>query len=138
VREGVDPQRVARLARLREYRSTYRLLNEVERAKIRLSEHETAAVDLGFLNEAFEVVCDRQGFSGSTTRLLDRLTDLISETLKQGQTEPDVVYLTGGMAGAPIVRQHLESVFGTLPLTDSDHFGSVTTGLTIWARNQFS
>ncbi|MDA1076512.1 MAG: molecular chaperone [Proteobacteria bacterium] len=138
VREGVHPRRIARLARLREVRSTYRLLNEVERAKVNLSEHETAAVGLGFLNEAVEVVCDRKGFGRSTTRLLDRLSDLISETLKQGQTRPDVVYLTGGMAGAPVVRQHLEKVFGRLPLTDSDHFGSVTTGLTIWARNQFT
>jgi hypothetical chaperone protein len=62
---------------------------------------------------------------------------LIGETLKQGQTKPDAVYLTGGMARSEVVREHLRRVCGDLSLVDSDHFTSVTRGLALWAGRIF-
>jgi hypothetical chaperone protein len=137
VRDARVPERIDRLRRLRENRSTYRLLNEVEQAKIALSDNLESRVDLAFINEGDQLVCTPDDFSTASKRLLERLAGLIQETLAQAGTQPDVVYLTGGMARAPVVRSYLAEVFGPLAFTDSDHFGSVTTGLTIWAKNQY-
>ena len=40
-----------------------------------------------------------------------------------------MIYLTGGMARATIVRSYLEQKFPAARFVDSDHFASVTQGL---------
>lgn len=49
-----------------------------------------------------------------------------------------VIYLTGGMARATIIRRYLESEFPDARFVDSDHFASVTEGLTLWAQRLFA
>ena len=58
--------------------------------------------------------------------------------LEQAGTNPDVVYLTGGMARSAVVRAHLDLVLGNLRYVDSDHFASVTEGLTIWSARTYA
>ena len=57
--------------------------------------------------------------------------------MKQAGTRPDVVYLTGGMAGSTVVRDYLVRVMPDVTFVDSDHFGSVTQGLAIWSERLF-
>jgi hypothetical chaperone protein len=57
--------------------------------------------------------------------------------MKQAGTKPDVAYLTGGMAGSTVVRDYLGRVLPDVAFVDSDHFGSVTQGLAIWAERLF-
>ncbi len=137
-REAVNPERFVRLIRLREGRATYRLLREAEQAKIGLSAAKEASAGLDFVEPGLQVACSRQDLATSAERLLEHLAGLIRETRIQGGCEPDAVYLTGGMARSQVVRGHLAKVCGDLPLIDSDHFTSVTRGLTIWAGRIFS
>ena len=136
-REAVNPERVRRLIRLREGRATYRLLREAEQAKIDLSDSQTASASLDFVEPALQVTCTREDLATSAERLLEHLAGLISETRAQGASEPDAVYLTGGMARSEVVRGHLKRICGNVPLIDSDHFTSVTRGLAIWAGRIF-
>jgi hypothetical chaperone protein len=136
-REATCPGRFERLIRLRSGRGSYRLLREAELAKIALSVAQSVEVDLTFLEAGLEPACNRRDLEVSAGRLLAHLAELIGETLKQGQTKPDAVYLTGGMARSEVVREHLRRVCGDLPLVDSDHFTSVTRGLALWAGRIF-
>ncbi|MCZ6852881.1 MAG: molecular chaperone [Gammaproteobacteria bacterium] len=137
VRDGCYPERVERLRTLRNKRSTYRLLREVELAKIALSEELSADVDLDFLEELYSQRCTREQLKQGSERLLQRLQGLINEVRNQAGVDPDVVYLTGGMARSAVVRAHLDTVLGGIEYLDSDHFASVTQGLTIWARELY-
>ena len=136
-RDAKAPERAARLLRLRDGRDTYRLIRDVELGKIRLSEHEQTDIALDFLDSGLSVAVTRDAFRRSVGRLLDHLTGLIRETVRAAATEPDVIYLTGGMAGSAVVRRHLAGLFSDVPQVDSDHFASVTEGLTLWADRVF-
>jgi hypothetical chaperone protein len=138
VRDAVTPQRLVRLRRLREGRSTYRLLRQIELSKIALSEQDRTKVDLTFLETGLAVDSSRAELQQSAGRLLAHLEALISEVRAQAQVEPDAVYLTGGMARSTVVRDHLRRSCGDRPLVDSDHFAAVTAGLTLWAARHFS
>jgi hypothetical chaperone protein len=138
VRDGTHPERIQRLLALQRGRLSYRLLREVEAAKIALSSAERARVDLEFVEAGFVVDCDRHDLEEGAGRLLDHLDGLIDEVRRQAGVAPDVVYLTGGMAGSAVVRAHLDRLLANVPRVDSDHFASVTEGLTVWARRYFA
>jgi len=138
VRDAVTPQRVVRLRRLREGRSTYRLLRQIELGKIALSDQDRTKVDLTFLETGLAADSSRAELQQSAGRLLAHLEALISEVCAQAQVKPDAVYLTGGMARSTVVRDHLRRICGDRPLVDSDHFAAVTAGLTLWAARHFS
>jgi hypothetical chaperone protein len=137
-RDAVHPEKFVRLLRLREGRGTYQLLRTAELAKIGLSEAEDVMVDLEFIDPGLALPCSRTGLAESVERLLEHLAGLISETREQGNSRPDAIYLTGGMARSQVVRDHLEKVCGNVPLVDSDHFTSVTQGLALWAARVFA
>ena len=137
-REAVVPERIRRLGRLRRGRSSYRLLKEVEAAKVALSAQPSAEVDLEFLDESLAAACDRQLLERSSERLLTHLGALIRETRAQAGVAPDAVCLTGGMGGSAVVRDYLASMCSDTPLVDSDHFQAVTSGLTLHAARSFA
>jgi hypothetical chaperone protein len=137
VREAQHPERVMRLRKLRSERSSYRLLNQVEIAKIGLSDDLRATVDLEFVEPELQVVTQRDALEKSSERLLTHLGELVDEVRRQAGTQPDVAYLTGGMARSAVVREHLGRVLGGVRYVDSDHFASVTQGLTLRSRTFF-
>lgn len=138
VRDAAEPEKIARLVKLREQRLTYRLARSAELAKIALSESPETCVDLGYLEPELEAHVREADYAVAVERLLDHLHDVVAEVLAQGETLPDVVYLTGGMAKSPVVRGFLDHRFPDVRYVDSDHFGSITEGLTIWASRVFS
>ena len=138
IRDGDAPTKIARLAKLRENRLTYRLARSAELAKIALSERDEVHVDLGYVEAGLEAQLIEADYEVAVQRLLDHLHGVVSEVLAQGSTVPDLVYLTGGMAKSPVVRSFLDRRFPEADYVDSDHFGSITEGLTIWASRVFS
>ena len=110
----------------------------MELGKIDLSQALHALIDLSFVEPGFAADVTRDEFAEGSERLLQRLGALIDEVVGQAGIKPDVVYLTGGMARAVIVRERLRQVLGDVPHVDSDHFASVTEGLTLHAQRIFA
>jgi hypothetical chaperone protein len=48
------------------------------------------------------------------------------------------VYVTGGSGQSPIIRQAIAQTLGDIAVVDGDHFGSVASGLTVWAGRVFA
>ena len=90
------------------------------------------------MDEGLEAQLREADYEIAVERLLDHLHGVVAEVLAQGNTAPDLVYLTGGMAKSPVVRTFLDRRFPDADYVDSDHFGSITEGLTIWASRVFS
>ncbi len=126
-----------RLLSLRDSRSSYRFVAASENAKIRLSEASSVEVDLGFIEPELAVGLTELQLASASEKLLLHLRSLLEEVLTQGSTQPDLVYLTGGMARSPLARASVQAVLPHVPLVDSDHFLSVTEGLTIWSKRLF-
>ena len=137
VQEAAEPAKLRRLHVLRERRMTYRLVRAAELTKIALSEAATNAADLAFLEPGLRIEVSREGLEGASERLIAHLKGLVSDVLRLGQTQPDAVYLTGGMARSVLVRAALVDALPGIEVIDSDHFASVTEGLTLWAHRLF-
>ena len=131
VRDGV-PQ-IERLRKVQSGGLTYRLMQASEAAKIGLTDAPEVAVNLTFVESGLAVDADRAQMRESCERLLVHLDTLVREVVAQAGAVPDVLYLTGGMAKSSVVRGYLAEVLPDLRAVDSDHFVSVTEGLTLWA-----
>ena len=58
----------------------------------------------------------------------------MQEAVNQAGVNPDLIFVTGGSAKSPVIREAVSQVMGDIPLLDGDHFGSVVSGLTEWAH----
>ena len=137
-RDAIPAHRCARLLTLREQRATYRLLREVELGKIGLSSAEQVKVDCTAFEQGLLVPANAAQLNAACERLLHHLRALIDEVSTQAGREPQRVYLTGGMSKAQIVRDFLQATYAGVEFIDSDHFVSVTEGLTVWARGLYA
>jgi hypothetical chaperone protein len=137
VRDAEMPVRVRRLLRVQQERLGYRLVRSAELAKIGLSDHDCVTVDLSYVESVLTTPARRDDLEHASERLLRHLHGLVTETIVLGGRDPDLVYLTGGMARAPLVRAYLSRVLPGMPFIDSDHLGSVTQGLTLHAGRLF-
>ena len=63
-----------------------------------------------------------------------KMIELVKEAIQQGQKKPDVIYMTGGSARSPILRQAVEEAVPNVPIVSGNYFGSVTAGLARWAE----
>jgi hypothetical chaperone protein len=128
----------ARLLHLQRERATWRLVASAERGKIALSDMTETDLDLNFVVPGLVLSASRETLQVATERLIEHLRSLLQDVLRQGNVEPDLVYLTGGMAQATLTRDCVRDVLRDIPIADSDHFLSVTEGLTLWAARLFS
>ena len=136
-REAVASERAQRLLAVCEQRATYRVLRGVELAKIELSSSERAHIDFGDLEQGFGVTTTSEQLLAAFERLLEHLQSLVDEAVKSAGVAPERVYLTGGMAKSRVVREFLQASYPNVSFVDSDHFLSVTEGLTLWAQRLF-
>jgi len=135
--EARSPERLARLKAVQTGRLTYRIVRSAEVAKVALSDEQNTAIDLDYLEQGLLGATDRLEFAQACERLLVHLQGLVGEAVTAAGRQPDVIYLTGGMAHAPIVRSYLDREYPLAKFVDSDHFASVTEGLTLWAQRLF-
>jgi hypothetical chaperone protein len=135
--EAKIPERLGRLRAVQTQRLSYRVVRSAELAKVALSDDERTTIDLDYLEQGLRGEATRGQFAQACERLLVHLRGLVDEAVAAAGRAPDVIYLTGGMARATIVRDYLDLKFPGARFVDSDHFASVTEGLTLWAERLF-
>mgnify|MGYP000344939566 CR=1 FL=1 len=133
-RDCTEPDVIARLIRLRKNKQNQQLVRYAENAKIALSDVIDTNVDLSFAETDLAARVTRADLANAIERPLERIITLMQEAVKQAGKQPDVIYVTGGSAKSPVIREAVERIFGDVPLLDGDHFGSVVSGLTEWAQ----
>ncbi len=133
-RETIEPDVFQRFILLRENKQNFALIRKAELAKIALSHNNNSEVDLTAYTSGLIVDIQHQQLVAASQILLDKVKHLTQEAINQTQQEPDLVYLTGGGAKSRLLKetltQHLSS---HMPLIEGDHFGSVVSGLGVWA-----
>ena len=135
LRDTAEPEKFQRLVAMRETRRNFSLVTRAERAKIALSDSAATPVDLrDFSSELCPTLLQTQLIQASAP-LLEKIKQLVQLAIIEAQTRPDLVYLTGGSAKSHLVKNALSEFLGAdMPLVDGDYFGSVVTGLGIWAQ----
>ena len=137
-RDSVQPHLLQRLLNMREEKQNHHLVRSAEQAKINLSDHLLTHVDLSYIEKDLSCDIQREQLSAAIARPQARMLRLMEEAINQAGIKPDLIYVTGGSAKSPILRQAIEDKMGAIDVVDGDHFGSVAAGLTVWAQRIYA
>ncbi|AOM41030.1 molecular chaperone [Xenorhabdus hominickii] len=137
-RDAQEPEKIARLLKVYQDTLGYSLVRSAEEAKIALSGQSEYLVQLNLLSEVIEVNIEYDQMVAAIDSTKTKMANLVSEAVTQGGINPDVIFMTGGSASSPILRQAVKQELPGIPLVGGNYFGSVTTGLARWAEICFA
>ncbi|WJV60870.1 molecular chaperone [Pectobacteriaceae bacterium C52] len=137
IRDAREPEQVKRLLTVWQQKLSYRLVRVAEEHKIALSASETTLADLPFIAPDLTTRISTSQLKEAIVQPLEHIKQQIALVQKDGQTRPDVIYLTGGSARSPLLRDAVQQCLPGIPIASGDDFGSVTAGLARWAEIVF-
>lgn len=137
LRDTSEPKLLKRFIHLRNEKQNNHLVRSAEQTKITLSDSLTTYVNLNYLEEGLGCDIGRDQLQDAIERPLAKMMTLMVDAIKQAGTQPDLVYVTGGSGQSPIIRQAIQQTLGDIDVVDGDHFGSVASGLAVWAGRVF-
>ncbi|AKH89764.1 molecular chaperone [Edwardsiella tarda] len=138
VRDASQPQQVERLLRVYQQRLSYRLVRCAEESKIALSQQAHCQAALAFLEAGLATTLHQDDLAAAISQPLARIQEQVAAALAVSAITPDVIYLTGGSARSPLIRQALSQQLPGIPLVGGDDFGSVTAGLARAAQRLYA
>ena len=136
IQAGVAPMRLKALQALIFNDLAFSFYNQVEAAKIALSNQGVTAIELREENLNLWELYTRSQFEADIHDYSQRIEQVLMETLGASGLEPgqiDVVVTTGGSSNIPMFNLMLGRIFGHEKVHKSNVFSSVTAGLAIRA-----
>lgn len=137
-RDAQQEQLVERLLKVQQQKLSYRLVNEAEQGKVALSRLDNAAVDLRDISAELSVNLSSALMAKAIEKELAQIGQLMQQAIEQAQCQADVIFVTGGTAKSPVLKQFLQQQMPNIPIVVGDHFGSVAAGLTRWAEKIYA
>ncbi|KZN42591.1 molecular chaperone [Pseudoalteromonas luteoviolacea] len=134
LRDVKEANKLARLQVIHENKMTHQFVRQAELAKIALSEVSEYSADLSFVEVQLMQQINITELEESVNSSLSQITHLAQQAITDAGVQPDAIYLTGGSAQSPLLKQALREALGNIPMLNGDNFGSVTAGLTKWAE----
>ena len=133
----VKPILMDRFKTLREHKHNFHIVKDAEEAKIQLSDVMKMHVDLSYIEADLQLDLEREQLAQAIIHPVEKMVALMQDAIDQAGERPDVIYMTGGSAKSPVIQAAVREQIGDIPLLDGDHFGSVASGLTVWADRIF-
>ncbi|WP_334140885.1 molecular chaperone [Atlantibacter hermannii] len=137
IRDAKAPDDVARLRKVWQQRLSYRLVRVAEESKIALSGTDNHLAQMPFISDALQTAISQNAFETALAQPLQRIIEQVTLALEASHITPDVIYLTGGSARSPLIRNLLAAHLPGTPIRGGDDLGSVTAGLARWANVVF-
>lgn len=134
-----SPETIARLRLFLEQELGFHLYQAVNRCKTELSAAHQATLTFHHPPITLNRKVKRSDFEQWIARDVAAIESACSEALAgAGLTEPDIslVFMTGGTAFVPLIRQRFEARFGRDKIMGGDEFVSVGSGLALLARER--
>lgn len=135
--ETKEPKLFERFVQMRKHKQNQHVVASAEQAKIQLSEVDKVDVALDYIEDALASTVTFDTMKEAVRRPLKQMINVVNETIAQAAVKPDLIYITGGSARSPVIRQIITEQIGDIEVVDGDHFGSVANGLTLWANKIF-
>ena len=136
-----DPRRHARLMRVVTERLGHALAALAEQAKIEVAEGGQTRLALTAIEAGLEVTLTQAEAVAAIEADVARVEAAARETLRQAGVAADAVgllYLTGGSTGLSALVQRLAAVCPRAPVVRGDRFASVAQGLGLHAQRLFA
>ena len=137
-RDAKEPALLERFINLREEKQNFHLVRDAEQCKIALSDKLQHKVELDYVESGLFCEVSRDSYAARIQPPLSKMLNLMEEVVKQAGVQPDLVFVTGGSAQSPVIREAIAQRLGQVEILDGDHFGSVAAGLGVWANKIFA
>lgn len=144
-----DPRHHERLMTVVTERLGHDLVARAEQAKIDTADGGSTRIDLGLTERGLGVDLNEREASQATLADVERIVDAAREAVRQaGLSRPatagrpatsaiDALYFTGGSTGLRRLADHIGAAFPGAAVVRGDRFGSVATGLGLYAQRVF-
>ncbi|WP_199450828.1 molecular chaperone [Vibrio harveyi] len=123
-KQAQEPEKLARLLEVYHESLGYNIVRRAEEAKVALSDQASYRAGINLLSELIEAIESPK----------NKMTALVTEAVEQAGVKPDAIFMTGGSARSPILRDAVQTVLPNIPVVSGNYFGSVTAGLARWAE----
>jgi hypothetical chaperone protein len=136
IQAGVEPVRLKNLQSLIFDDLAFEFYNQVEAAKIRLSDQGGTTIELRGKNIDIWELYTRAQFEDDIQGFKDQIEKVVVDTVAESGLEPEqieAVVKTGGSSSIPVFSEMLAQIFGPEKVRESNAFSSVTAGLAIRA-----
>jgi len=136
IQNGIAPARLRTLKALIFNDLAFSFYNQVEAAKIALSDAGAAVIALNDRDIDLWELFTRAQFEKDIAEHREQIEKVVLDTVAASGLEPgqiDAVVKTGGSSSIPAFSRMLVGIFGTGKLKDSNTFSSVVAGLAIRA-----
>lgn len=133
-RAALEPDKIEAFIHVLEHNQGFNLHKAVERLKIALSSAEEASFHFEDEPVEIETRVKRVDFERWIDPCVSAITSGLDETLARAGVTPDAVdrvFMTGGTAFVPCVRQRFEQRFGPEKLSGGDELMSIASGLAV-------
>lgn len=137
-KEAKQPEKLARLLAAYQHTLGYQIVRKAEEAKIGLSDNACHPLSMSVVTECLEQEITLPQMIEAVDIPTQKMMDLVKEVMAQATQKPDVIFMTGGSARSPFLRQALEATLPNVPVVSGNYFGSVTAGLARWAQTVFA
>ncbi len=132
---------LARFVDVVENQKGHEIASRVEAAKIALSTHPVAEVDMGFIESGWQISLSEGQLLAATCLDIDSILDVAKKTVLKDAGLPidsiHTVFMTGGSTGMPGFSAQVQAVFPDSRLVQGDLLSSVAKGLGITAQRVF-
>jgi hypothetical chaperone protein len=135
--DAAEPKLIERFLRMRDEKHNYHIVRSAEEAKIGLSDALQYSASLEYIEAGLGATITRGELAKSIASPLEKMLSLMASAIEQAGEKPDLIYMTGGSAKSPVIRDAIQRRIGDVPVLDGDHFGSVAAGLTVWSERIF-
>lgn len=137
-RDAQEPELLRRFMTLRDEKQNFHLVRDAEQCKIALSDSLSHQVSLDYIESGLHCDVSRESYANRIQPPLTKMLNLMEEAVKQAGEKPDLVFVTGGSAQSPVIREAIANRLGEVEILDGDHFGSVAAGLGVWANKIYA
>ena len=127
-----DRHNIDRLFTLIEDQQIYPFFEEIEKTKKTLSQKATAKFNFEYPDLETRDVFSEKEFSDWAEGIKTQILEALDRCMKQAGAEPtqiDHVFLTGGTAHVPFIRNEFKRIFGEEKLQSKNFFHSILSGL---------
>ncbi len=140
IADAREPEKISRLLKTIHNRLGHRIAFAVEDAKIALSDEDSKAIALAFIESDLSAPATRAGFDGAILAKTDTLTRVAASCIAASGLKPDgiqTIFFTGGSSRVPAVRAAIAQAAPSARAAAGADFLSVALGLTRDAERRF-
>lgn len=139
--DAIRKDLVERLITTVEHQRGHEVASKIEEAKITLSDAKTTSLDLGFIEDGWQIDLSEADLMKAIQRDILKICEEARTTVLLAGLQPgeiETIFMTGGSTGLPGFEQEIRKIFPDANIIFGNRFASVAKGLGLAAAQRYA